>query len=98
MRYDLTFWEQFAPVLTDKWREHAECVDLPEYIFHDDDYTEEAQRVCDQCPVWRECLDDAIYHDDGGHRAMSEKARNSVIMHRKRNAKAFEYDIGTLDE
>lgn len=105
MRYDLTFWEQFAPVLTDRWREFAACIDTPEYVFfyEPDDpdyevYQQRAQNICDSCPVWADCLDDAIYHDDCGHRAMNQKARESIIMFRKRNSKAFEYDLGILNE
>jgi hypothetical protein len=98
MRCDLDFWEQFAATFTDPWREFAACIDTPEHVFLDPEYEDQAQRFCDQCPVWRDCLDDAIYYDDGGHRAMSEKERSSIIMHRKRNIKAFHYDLGLLDE
>lgn len=98
MRCDLDFFTQFGSIFKDKWRDHAECIDAPEYVFHEPEYTEQAQQFCEQCPVWAECLDDALYFDDGGYRALSEKERSSITMHRKRNIKAFQYDLGILDE
>lgn len=92
-------------MLTDRWREFSACQDTPEYVFFYeaddpdyDAYAARAQSICDSCPVWADCLDDAIYHDDAGHRALSEKARASIVMFRRRNTKAFEHDLGILNE
>ena len=100
MRYDLDFWTQFAAVFTDEWRSKAVCLDIanPD-VFFEDEYEEVCQRICAQCPVFYECLEDALYYDDNvGYRALSEKERQSITMHRKRTIKAFKCDLGMLDE
>lgn len=99
MRYDIDFWTQFGATFTDEWRDHAACLDIDEDIFFEEEYEEQANRICNQCPVFYECLEDAIFYDDSeGFRALSAKGRNSIIMHRKRTIKAFKYDLGILDE
>ena len=99
MRSDLDFWTQFASVFTEKWRSQAVCIDMNADIFFEEGYEEQAQRICSQCPVFYDCLEDALYYDDSeGHRALSQKERDSISMHRKRTIKAFKCDLGILDE
>lgn len=98
MRNDLDFFQQFGSIFRDEWRNFAACADIEEDIFFDDLRVEQAERICDQCPVWADCMDDAMYYDDAGFRGMDEKSRSSIIMHRKRNIKALQYDLGILDE
>ena len=86
------FYDLLAEIFTGKWRESANCIDAGEEIFFDDD-TAEAEKFCAGCPVFVECLDSAIYYDDGGYRAVSPSDRNSIVMHRRRHAQAFAYDV-----
>lgn len=87
------FYDLLAEVFTGKWREFANCIDAPLEFFMDENYYEKAETYCRNCSVSIECLDNAIYFDDGGYRAMSPKDRNSIVMHRRRHAQAFNYDI-----
>lgn len=99
MRYDLDFWTQFAATFTDEWRSEAACIDINPDVFFEEGYEEQAERICSQCPVFYECLEDALYYDDNeGHRALNAKQRNSIAMHRKRTIKSFKCDVGILDE
>jgi hypothetical protein len=98
MRHDLDFFEQFGAIFRDTWRDVAACADTEDDIFFNPDREEQAERICGQCPVWADCVDDAVYYDDGGYRGMDEKSRSSIIMHRKRNIKSLQHDLGLLDE
>jgi hypothetical protein len=98
MRYDLDFWTQFGATFTDEWREQAACLDIPIDTFLEPGHETEAERICSQCPVFYDCLEDALYYDDAGWRAISEKDRSSITMHRKRSIKSFKHDLGILDE
>jgi hypothetical protein len=98
MRGDIEFWESFSLDVDNSWRKNAACVDSPGDLFFDESLKDEAQAICDTCSVWAQCVDDAIRFDDYGHRGLSHTERLSIAMHRKRNIKAFKYDLGMLDE
>lgn len=99
MKAGLEFWDLLAAAITADWRERAYCLDNPhEDIFLDPENAEVANDFCAKCPVSIECLDDAFFYEDGGHRGgMSEKERNSIVMHRRRHSKAFQFDLGMID-
>lgn len=85
------FYESMAEVFTAKWRRYAACQDSSLDFLEEQQYSE-AKKLCDGCPVGVECLDSAIYYDDGGLRFLTPKERNSVVMHRRRHAQSFTYD------
>lgn len=99
MKAGLDFWDLFAATLTEEWRAKSYCMDNPhEDIFLDPDNTEVANEFCDKCPVRVQCLDDAFFYEDEGHRGgMSEAQRKSIFMHRRRHSKAFQFDLGMID-
>lgn len=95
---DIDFFKVFGAVFTAEWRDDAKCLELEDDdLFFNLDREEEALRYCSDCPVKMACLDDALYYNDAGHRCLTESERKSIIMHRKRHVKAFNYDLGLLD-
>lgn len=98
MRGDIEFWEAFSATFDNSWRKDATCIGTSADLFFDKSLQSEAQSICDACPVWAQCTDDAIRFEDYGHRGLPQTERLSIAMHRKRNIKAFKYDLGILDE
>lgn len=98
-RLAFDFFDLFGAVFNRDWADDAYCGgNTREEIFLEEEHLEVAKRFCDRCPVRRQCLDDALYYGDGGTRAgFTEKERESIIMHRRRNSKAFQYDLGLID-
>jgi len=88
------FYDLMAEIFTGEWRQHAACVDAPIDYFIEEDQYDLGKKICATCPVAIECLDNAIHYDDGGLRNLTPKERNSVVMHRRRHAQAFNYDVG----
>ena len=99
MKPGVDFWDLFGALFTTDWRDKAYCLDnIHEEIFLEPEYIDIANQFCSKCPVRVQCLDDAFLYDDGGHRGgMSEKERESVVMHRRRHSKAFQFDLGMID-
>lgn len=52
--------------MTEDWREHARCRRYDPALWFPGDgvNAEPARRVCRRCPVIRECLDEAMRHDE----------------------------------
>lgn len=98
-RLAFDFYDLLAAVFARDWTDNAYCGGNPhEKIFLDPEFEDTAKGFCAKCPVRRECLDDALYYGDGGFRGgLNEKERDSIIMHRRRNSKAFQFDLGLID-
>jgi hypothetical protein len=88
------FYSALAELFTARWRDHALCADYDLELFSDDERVKYAKRICNDCPVKIECLDSALYYNDGFVRGgLTESERNSVELHRKRHLAALRYDI-----
>ena len=87
------FYALIAETVTGEWRKHAACIDAEADIFLDEERFDAGKIYCETCPVAIECLDNAIYYDDGGLRYLTPKERNSVVMHRRRHLQAFNHDV-----
>lgn len=88
------FYESLAEIFTADWRKYANCIDKDVRYFSEDHHVIEGKKICAGCPVRIECLDSAIYYNDGFLRGgLTESERNSVELHRKRHLASFRYDI-----
>ena len=89
------FYNSLAEVFTADWRSYASCSNFDSQFFFDESFYDEGKRVCSNCSVRVECLDSAIFFNDGFLRGgLTERERNSVELHRKRHLASFRYDIG----
>lgn len=87
-----------------QWRNRAACggVENGDAIFfapdpEDDDGSwtpDAALAYCNICPVWAECLDDALLSNDSGVRGRTTEAdRNTIERFQKRTKKYLEFDL-----
>jgi len=89
------FYIGLAELFTSEWRSHANCADKDSKFFFDESFFSEGKKICLNCPVRIECLDSALYHNDGFLRGgLTESERNSVELHRKRHLASFRFDLG----
>ena len=86
------FYQAMAELFTAPWRDYASCINAELDWFIEEDLFDKGKQRCDSCPVAIECLDSALYFDDGGLRYLTPQERNSITMHRRRHAQAFLYD------
>jgi hypothetical protein len=86
-------FQLLAETFTSEWRKYANCIDADLDLFMEEDRFEEGRKYCTTCPVAIECLDNAIFYDDGGLRLLTPKERNSIVMHRRRHNQAFNHDV-----
>ena len=97
MKSDL--FDLLAEIFTGQWRDHAACAGSSMDIFFDEYKYPHAKKLFSGCPVEIECLDNALYYDDGGFRAnLTPEERNSIVMHRRRHLQAFNYDVDPKNE
>jgi WhiB family redox-sensing transcriptional regulator len=93
------FYDGLAELFTSEWRKYSNCVDADIRYFSEDHHVADGKKVCAGCPVRIECLDSALYYNDGFLRGgLTESERNSVELHRKRHLAAFRYDLEKSDE
>jgi len=68
--------------VTQKWRRHAACADMPlEIFFPETGNYNEARRICERCPVRTDCLDMALsFADDeyGMFGGLTPKQRGQI--------------------
>ena len=89
------FFDSLAEVFTAEWRDYASCSQHDSKLFFEESFYSEGKKVCSGCSVRVECLDSALYFNDGFLRGgLTEKERNSVELHRKRHLASFRHDIG----
>lgn len=73
---------------TENWRAKALCAQVDPEIFFPNKgaSTKDAKRVCAGCEVTRECLEDALAHDDrfGVRGGLSERERRRITVGRPR--------------
>jgi WhiB family redox-sensing transcriptional regulator len=88
------FYDSLAEIYTATWRSYANCTDHDVRYFSEEHHVAEGKRICSGCSVKVECLDSALYYNDGFLRGgLTESERNSVELHRKRHLASFRYDI-----
>lgn len=93
------FYNSLADVFKSNWRSFSNCIGKDLDIFYSEDHIDQAKKICSACSVRVECLDNALYFNDGFIRGgLTEKERNSVELHRKRHLAAFRYDLEKTDE
>ncbi len=81
------------------WHEEALCKSIPTEVFFPSNYTEAslepAKRICSQCDVKAECLQDAISHNVYGIWAgTTEQQRRNIV----NNYYNGEYQVVSLKE
>ena len=88
-----------ADVFKASWRSSANCSGKDLKYFYDPEFIDEGKKICLNCAVRVECLDNSIHFNDGLLRGgLTDKERNSVELHRKRHLAAFRYDLEKSDE
>ena len=89
------FYNGLAEIFTAKWRAYANCTSYDKKFFFEESFYDEGKKICSGCSVRVECLDSALFFNDGFLRGgLTEKERNSVELHRKRHLASFRHDIG----
>lgn len=89
------FYSALAEIFTADWRQHSNCIDADSKFFFEEPFYDEGKAFCSNCSVKIECLDSALYFNDGFLRGgLTESERNSVELHRKRHLASFRFDLG----
>lgn len=92
---DEFYRKMVAMFVDDDWSEYGSCRDINDRdMFIEEERASEAAQACAGCSVQLECIDDAMWYEDGGHRGLSEALRAKVRMYRTRHIKAFDFDLG----
>ena len=76
------------------WADDALCKGVSDGRFFDPDRTDECLKMCFNCPVRLECLNDALLYGDEGFRGGTTDAdRSSIIRRQKRYYPQFKHDV-----
>lgn len=96
MSKDIDLVASMAPIFLEDWRGFAACADMAPPLFENPDFAEDGKRVCATCAVRVECLDSAMFHEEGGDTlrgGMTDKQRVSLYSHRSRYAPQFKAEV-----